>query len=57
MAWQLGRDEELRAPVKLMGDPAEVGDPCCVCGTLTTIYTRIDPRLTAPLAHAKKNEP
>lgn len=53
-AWTLGRGEPLREPVRLR-DP-EPDEPCCVCGTGTTIYVRIDPKLTAGLKHAKEKE-
>jgi hypothetical protein len=45
LAWLLGRDEAPRGPTRVI-DP-EGGDPCLVCGTATTIYTRIDPTLAA----------
>jgi hypothetical protein len=50
-AWTLGRGEPLREPVRVREtvDP----DPCCVCGTPTGIFVRIDPKLTAPLALAR----
>lgn len=32
------------------------GEPCCVCGEPTTIYVRIDPKLTAGLQLARRSE-
>jgi hypothetical protein len=53
-AWCLGRGEAPREPVRVRD--AE-GDPCCVCGTATTIYTRIDPALTVGLRFAREKTP
>lgn len=52
-AWCLGRGEAPREPVRVTGTE---GDPCCVCGTPTTIYARIDPESTAGLGYAKTKE-
>lgn len=49
-AWELGRG-------LVGGDPARVlsdGDPCLVCGIMTTIYVRIDPALAGTFKHAKE---
>ena len=52
-AWQLGREEPLRTPVSTISDPI---DQCLICGSGTTIYVRIDPRLTADLLHAREKQ-
>jgi hypothetical protein len=49
-AWSLGRGEVPREPHFLVRDE---GEPCLICGTPTTIYTRIDPNLAAHFPHPK----
>jgi hypothetical protein len=51
-AWELGNGRKPREPVRLRGDAEEDGDPCVVCGTPTTIYTRIDPALVEGFRYA-----
>jgi hypothetical protein len=51
-AWCLGKVEVPREPARLVGGTE--GDPCCVCGTTTTIYARIDPAITSTLRFAKE---
>lgn len=48
-AWCVGRGEIPREPHRLTDGGT---DPCLICGTETSIYTRIDPTIAAFFAHA-----
>lgn len=55
-AWTLGRGEAPRGPVTVRLDDDDEGDPCLVCGSPTTIYTRIDPKLAEHCQHPKPKD-
>lgn len=50
-AFRLGMGRAPGEPSRVIGVPLA---PCCVCGELTAIYVRIDPKNTASLGHARR---
>lgn len=52
-AWQVGRGDVPREPCRGIGQDDE---PCLICATPTTIYTRIDPRIAEHFKYAKPRD-
>jgi hypothetical protein len=50
-AWEVGNGRVPREPARVARAPE---DPCLICGTPTTIYTRIHPTIAEHFVHAKR---